>query len=971
MLVLLLFFCSGATALVYEVIWSKYLTLMLGSTVQAQTVVLAVFMGGLAIGNRLFGKYSASTAEPLRGYAILELIIGAYGFSFPRLFKIADAIFVTIGSGVVNAPVLPLLVKLFICILLLLAPTILMGGTLPLLAAWIQRQSRFDAAARVGIFYAVNSLGAVLGAGLAGFFFVQNFGLNSGLELTGLFNLFVGFFAVILAKRESLKVSRPQAQTAAAAEALPFERAPSGAWFGLLVALTGGVSMGLEVAFSRALAMIAGGSLQSFSLVLMSFIFGIGLGSVIISSSGLAKRFGLGTIYGLLILAGSLVIVHVLFIENIAILYAQAKFGLAPNVVGYLWHELAIGLLALILLGFPAACLGAVVPLAIRLSTSGSSSLGDRVGRLLTANTIGAVAGVLLTGFILMPALGLRTALAALAILLFAAAGVIAFQRQNSAVMLLSVLFLAGAIIGTASTGANWRWVMSAGVFRTRNYYITAESMLERRRQVELLFYKDSADATVSVEKAATNNTAQLGLRINGKSDASTIGDAGTQFLLAHLPMMVRPDATNVFVLGFGSGITAGALLGHPIQHLTIAENCKPVLEAGPLFAAWNRGVLTNERTRIINDDARSALKLRPDKYDVIISEPSNPWVVGVGSVFSQDFYRLCTNRLAENGVMGQWFHNYEMADDIILLIFRTFASVFPNMEIWDTQEGDIVLLGSPKPWRSDPAQYQAVFDRVQPAKDLAALRIKSPNVLWARQIASQKTASAIAGDGPIQTDDFLYLEYAAPKAFFLGGGAKHFYLFDERTVQFALADRAKIATLRAIPTQELFDTFSFYSTSSPDLLLYLSHISGARNAQRIDPMGHIIFRAPDSYPEDPTIGSKARTELIECVKSEAGLLRDDAHWKTYGQKIEQILTGMIAKNDIHPKDFGPQYFAALVVRSAIGHDDYQSALRALRLGFVFNSNDEQLTFLSRVLDRVVPPDVLQRARAADKLKQE
>src|SRR5262245_25141979 len=165
MLVLLLFFCSGATALVYEVLWSKYLTLMLGSTVQAQTVVLAVFMGGLAIGNRLFGKHSAATSEPLRGYAILELIIGAYGFFFPRIFKVADAAFITIGSAVVDAPVLPLLVKLLVCTLLLLGPTILMGGTLPLLAAWIQRQSGFDAASRVGIFYAVNSLGAVLGAG--------------------------------------------------------------------------------------------------------------------------------------------------------------------------------------------------------------------------------------------------------------------------------------------------------------------------------------------------------------------------------------------------------------------------------------------------------------------------------------------------------------------------------------------------------------------------------------------------------------------------------------------------------------------------------------------------------------------------------------------------------------------------------------------------------------------------------------
>src|SRR5262249_49679095 len=186
MLVLLLFFCSGATALVYEVLWSKYLTLMLGSTVQAQTVVLAVFMGGLAIGNRLFGKRSVAIDDPLRTYGILELLIGVYAFLFPRFFKIGDFIFTKVGSVVVETPVLPVLLKLFLSVLLLLLPTILMGGTLPVLAAWIQRHPGFDSGARVGIFYAVNSLGAVLGAWLAGFVLIHSFGLLSTAELTAL-----------------------------------------------------------------------------------------------------------------------------------------------------------------------------------------------------------------------------------------------------------------------------------------------------------------------------------------------------------------------------------------------------------------------------------------------------------------------------------------------------------------------------------------------------------------------------------------------------------------------------------------------------------------------------------------------------------------------------------------------------------------------------------------------------------------
>src|SRR5687768_11117643 len=270
MLVLVLFFCSGATALVYEAVWSRYLTLMLGSTVQAQTVVLAVFMGGLALGNRLFGKHSQKF-QPLRSYAIIELAIGLYAFLFPQFFRLADYVFVKGGSVVADTPVLPLLLKIFLSVVLLLGPTVLMGGTLPLLAAWIQRQRGLEQSSRVGIFYAVNSLGAVTGAGLAGFYLVQTFGLTSSLQLTAIANMFIGLIALILARREMFSHLGP----APAAET-PLESAPlgtsSGAWFGLLVALTGGVSMGLEVLSARALALMVGGSIQAFALVLMSFI---------------------------------------------------------------------------------------------------------------------------------------------------------------------------------------------------------------------------------------------------------------------------------------------------------------------------------------------------------------------------------------------------------------------------------------------------------------------------------------------------------------------------------------------------------------------------------------------------------------------------------------------------------------------------------------------------------------------------
>jgi spermidine synthase len=483
-------------------------------------------------------------------------------------------------------------------------------------------------------------------------------------------------------------------------------------------------------------------------------------------------------------------------------------------------------------------------------------------------------------------------------------------------------------------------------------------------------YYKDSADATVAVEELRAQPGQprnQVILRINGKTDASSRGDLATQYLLAHLPLAAKPDATNVFVLGFGSGITGGALLGHPIDRITIAENTRPVLEAGEHFAQWNRGVLTNSRVQIRTDDARAVLKLNPTKYDVIINEPSNPWVAGIGSVFSKEFYDLCASRLSDDGIVAQWFHIYEMSDYIVFLVLRTFAATFPYMEVWDTQEGDIVLLGSKKAWKSNPAQYQKIFDRPEVMKDFKELSITTGVTLWARQIASQKTAFAIAGDGPIQTDDFPILEYAAPRAFFMGAEAHRLTFFDERTMQFPLADAEKIATLRALPKHILLNSFEFSSCNS-DMRIYLGAIREtlAGGANRLDPMGHLIFRDASSYPQVPTVSTNASPEFAELQKLEATILRDMQNWAEPAARVQQILVSLIEKNMLTPPDFKPGYFAAFITRCAIGAGDFNSAFRFLQLGMIFGPEQEQLLFLSRVLDRIVPPEILEQFKRED-----
>jgi spermidine synthase len=963
MLVLMLFFCSGATALVYEVLWSKYLSLMLGSTVQAQTVVLSVFMGGLALGNRIFGNKADALRKPLSFYGYLEIAIGLYAFFFFQIYTFADFLFAKIGTPIFEQSGLLLALKLLISFSLLIGPTILMGGTLPLLASWIQKQPNLDWSSRVSLFYGINSLGAVAGAGLAGFVLVQNLGMVSSLQVVALGNVLIGFIAIVLSKREL-------AQTIAQPELVSAEPSPAHSgwkWLGLLVAVTGGVSMGLEVLSSRALALIVGGSLQAFSLVLMSFIFGIGIGSIFISSSKLARRLGLYTIYILLATAAILVGLNVIFIEKWAIVYSQAKFALAPNATGYFWHQALIACMGFLVLGIPAAFLGATVPLSITLLEKSGATAAVYVGRLLTWNTVGAVAGVLVTGFTLMPLFGLRGALTALSLFLLAVVAVISLKQRHHRILIPTLAITAALSCGIFMTGQDWRHVLGAGVFRYRHGPLTAKKIDLLKKQADILFYKDAPDATVAVEEDTLGpDEKQLCLRINGKIDASSIGDLSTQYLVAHLPMMANPDAKQVFLLGFGSGITAGALVGHPIEKLTIAENCNPVLEAAPLFKEWNRNVIANSKAIVRKEDARTVLKLSPQKYDVLICEPSNPWVVGVGSVFSKDFYELASSRLSDGGIMAQWFHIYEMSDDIVYLVVRTFGSVFPNMEIWDTENGDIVLLGSKTPWSSNPAQFQKIYERPEPKADLQRINMSTPLALWVRQIASQRTAFAIAGAGPVQSDEFPVLEYAAPRAFFIGSSANRLFAFDERAWQFPLAGHDKIKVMRALPRHKILEAVDIYSSSNSDLQKYFQDI-GSNGMATSGSRMQLIFRPPSDYPEALAVPENSSDEYRRLAKIEMQILRQSSDWAQNLDQVEKILE-KLTDEKYRSTDCAPYYYAALGARFAIQHQDYTRADRLVKLGLMFQPFGDQLLYLSRILDRVAPPEGLaSQGRTAQK----
>jgi len=959
MLILFLFFCSGATALVYEVIWSKYLSLLFGSTIQAQTVVLAVFMGGLALGNQLFGRYADRATSPLKLYGRLEISIGIFAFSFTALYRLAEAVFVSAGAGLLGHSGWLLLLKGLLGAALLLGPTVLMGGTLPVLAAWLEKNT-VDASRRSARFYSTNSFGAVCGAGLSGFLLVPQFGLSRTLAMAASLNVLVGLVALFLANG---RPAHPAAENQAAATVADPETAPEiFHWGCVLVAVTGAVSMGLEVVASRCLCLIFGASLQVFAIVLMAFILGISVGSAVIASPRRRQWPREITTLVLLLVAAGIIGLLVYNIENLAALYVYAKDGLQRTYMGYCYHQILVTLISLLVLGLPAAVLGSVLPLWMRGSET-QRHLADRVGRLLTWNTLGAVGGVLLTGFVLLPVIGLRGsfAVAALVLVVTAFFTALATRRRLAAVggVVMGMLIL----IVTAGGGQDWRYVFCLEIFRLPDMDFTQpDSTFSAyktgwQKGTKLVYYKDAADATVAVlSQQPAGMPDNLALLINGKPDASSFFDQATQILLAQLPLMAKPDSKDVFCFGMGSGMTAGSALGYPIEHVTVAENCAPVLEAAAFFAPWNHGVLTNDRVRIVREDARTVLKLEAKKYDVIISEPSNPWTAGIGSVFSREFYQIAASRLKPGGLMGQWFHTYDMNDDVIKLVVRTFGSVFPSMEIWDLGSGDIMLLGSDRPWKSDPDVYRRAFELAGPRGDLNAVSLASPEAVMARQLASQRTAFAVAGPGRLQQDDVPILEYEAPRAFYIwkGRSAQGLQHYDERTWQVELAAPQKNRVLAGVDAANALQILREpFGSMNSELMSYLNAVTKGQAGRESGMLMSMpcIFQGTNGMMLFMPLSAQTNALARQLFDAEVAIKTGSTNQLDAVESIKKTLAAMHV-DSLPDRGRSADYYADLGIKTSLRLGNAALAKAILQQALQLDPQSEQLGYLARIMVR-------------------
>lgn len=649
-LLLLVFFVSGATALVYEILWEKKLELIFGTTVEGLTAILSVFFAGLAIGSFIFGKVSdrLNVKKLLIAYGLVEVGIGLLSFGSPFFFE-------ALGQA-----------SLFF----MLFPVTLIGATFPLVTRYFSTQETLKD--KVSLLYAINTLGAVLGVLVATFWLIRTFGVNGGIWLAAGVNVVLGGLVLLLASNVEGIVFKVKKKISLS------RREPQGGLLLPVFFLTGMLALALEVFWTKALVLVFGGSLYSFAVILVAFLLGIVLGSFF--ARFLDKRrswFWFGIFQGL---------IAIWVLASLPLFNKLPGFFVSLFEKGGFSQLIWVSFLISTMVILPATFFsGASFPLAVELYRGKFKRLGEGVGRVYAANTLGAVLGPLVAYFLLLPFLGIQRSIIAIGIS-YGLLGVFFLFKQKKLPIILLAALLVLFVVNISFSSWN-KQELTAGRYLYPDFSVLGS---------ELLFYEEGKNTTVTVRKTATGDTV---LQVNGKADASAISDLDTELLLGHLPLLFSRNPEKVLVIGFGSGITAGAVSTYPVGEIDIVEIEKAVIDAGEYFAEYNHDILSDKRVGVTLDDARTYLLNTDKTYDVITSEPSNPWIAGVGNLFSKEFYELAKENLSEDGVMFQWIHTYGMSEENLKIAIRTFAEVFPEVTLWTNWLGqDIFLMGSGKP---------------------------------------------------------------------------------------------------------------------------------------------------------------------------------------------------------------------------------------------------------------------------------
>lgn len=772
---LLLTLMTGFSGLVYEVAWQRYLATLLGSHSEATSAVLGIFLGGLSLGYWLFGRVTrriveraADAGTPPRllfAYGLIEGSIGVYVILFPWLFRAVQSLSYALPHG---AGGIGFAIDVGLAALLIGPASVLMGGTIPMLTQGLARSLQ-DATRFHAFVYAFNTAGAFAGALAAGFYLVPRLGLVNVMLAMGVINLVAGGVFILIGWRGHSVVSLE----ADAGEA-PAQRGEGFFVYSLVALLTGFAMMAVQTTMIRLAGLSFGSSQFTFSMVVAVFVLCIALGSFMVSALTQIPRI-LIVLNQWALAALLLGLYWVLEDSPYWVHYLRALFR--DESAAFAVYYLLGFLMVLVVIGLPVILSGASLPLLFNQMRREVAHLGDVAGNLYSWNTVGSLLGALLGGYVLLFWMDLQHvySLAVAALLLAALLLTVRIYKWPALAAVLALPLLGGLLLLPDWDPAK----LHLGLFRTRQpqpgSFLGPETFAARnpgRVDVSVLFATDDPITSVMVAETKTPyGDRAVSIINNGKNDGNTFYDRMTMGLAAILPAMLADKAEQAFVIGWGTGITAGELAAlDSMKRVDVAEISPGVMQAAPFFDFASVAATQNPKIRVIESDAYRALMRSDRRYDVIVSEPSNPWVTGVEMLFSREFLEAAKSRLSEGGVYAQWFHLYETDDETVELVLRTYADVFDHVAVWSAGYQDVLLLGLDKPGVAID-HYRLEARSLEPdfAKALTRIEIRSFPQLLAHELLPVGVLHAADLKGPVHTLYHPRLNDQAGRAFFRG----------------------------------------------------------------------------------------------------------------------------------------------------------------------------------------------------------
>jgi spermidine synthase len=773
LLTALLFFFSGASSLIYQVIWTRQMVFVFGSSTFATATVLSAFMGGLALGSFVAGKFADRLGHPFLIYGLAEGLIGIWALAAPSMFEAALPIYKYFYQHL-HLSFLPFsLLRFAVVCLILLPPTACMGATLPLLSRFTTR-SIAAVARSVGTLYAVNTFGAVAGSLSGGFILIPSFGLFASTVMAAAVNLLLAMTVTALACRVKGFGQLPAGQRRPPEDGSPTDKAQGLTSSALAVivcfGISGAIAMVYEVAWTRALSLVIGSTTYAFTIMLSTFLIGIALGSLI------SARFADRTSQPALWFAIVQIALGLASIVCCRLFNYLPYWNLVANSQNLYNADLGMAvrfLLAGLVLLPVTLLLGAVFPLAVKACTPELCRVGRSTGDLYCLNTLGAIVGSFAAGFLIIPCLGGQQSLVAAAAANCLLGALLLVFCSRLRISLRIACLLAGLAVAVWAAQGPQVWdlhmlTVNQKVRRGLNYFKAKPTSFEEFRDlikstIDLLYWKDGICANVAVVKFKDNQ--QTSLFTSGHVDASDGTDMPTQALLAGIPLLLKPAAGDFANVGWGSGVTMGYALLFPIKRIVCVEIEPAVLKTSRFFRHVNLSPEEDPRLVVEVNDGRNYLLATDESFDIITSEPSNPWQSGVCNLYTREYFQICHDRLKPSGIFTMWWQCNEVSPENLACVFSALKKVFKCVLVFKTQPGDIAVCASDHPLKIN---LQSVAGTLSQARLSEKLSLTAGITTAADLAASLRMAddgvARAAGATPANTDDRNFIEFDLSK---------------------------------------------------------------------------------------------------------------------------------------------------------------------------------------------------------------